>query len=68
MSVDFSKLNKQTADSFAKQRQLLKKVFRGQQVNCEVCQKPLTLHHKENSALHLTCSKGSTDVLLEQEV
>jgi hypothetical protein len=40
---DFSKRNKNAAQSFAEQRNLIKHVCRGKTVLCPVCQQPLKL-------------------------
>ncbi len=41
--MDFSALNKKTSDSFAKQRNMLKKLAKGQTMHCETCKGVLTL-------------------------
>lgn len=67
----FAELQKKSKNSFAEQRQLLKKVISGQTVLCSICQQPLFLMtpeknstvNKENSGIG--CKKGCTTILLD---
>ena len=65
--MDFSALNKKTSDSFAKQRNMLKKLGTGQTLYCEVCKGALTLNLKTDQPGKgvVSCAKGCTDILLE---
>jgi len=65
--MDFSALNKKTSDSFAKQRNMLKKLGKGQTLYCEVCKGALTLNLKNDQPGKgvVSCAKGCTDILLE---
>lgn len=67
----FAELQKKSKNSFASQRQLLKKVIAGQTVLCAICQQPLFLikfkekglPNKEDSGIR--CKKGCTDIQLD---
>ena len=67
----FAELQKKSKNSFASQRQLLKKVMAGQTVLCTICKQPLFLitpkHNgpasSENSGI--CCKKGCTDIQLD---
>jgi hypothetical protein len=67
----FAELQNKSKNSFASQRQLLKKVIAGQTVLCSTCKQPLLLkkpNHgtsssNENSGI--CCKKGCTDIQLE---
>jgi hypothetical protein len=67
----FAALQKASKDSFAKQRQLVKKVMAGQEVHCPTCQQPLYLVTPELSinasseSSGIRCKKGCTDWLLD---
>lgn len=65
--MDFSALNKKSSDSFAKQRNMLKKLGKGQTLYCEVCKGALTLNLKTDQPGKgvVSCAKGCTDILLE---
>lgn len=64
--MDFSSLNKQSANTFNKQKALIKKVLAGKPVNCPTCQQPLVIAPQEQQ-LVITCAKGCTDILLDKE-
>ncbi|NRA59408.1 MAG: hypothetical protein HRU25_00550 [Psychrobium sp.] len=64
-SIDFSALNKSAAESFAQQRNLIKKVCRGDKINCTHCQQLLTLIPAENGIAKIICNKGCTNIELE---
>jgi len=65
----FSALEKNSKQSFAKQKQKIKKVMAGQIVLCQQCQKPLSLFTPENTTnsrlLGIRCAKGCTDLQLD---
>ncbi|NRA54769.1 MAG: hypothetical protein HRU23_11545 [Gammaproteobacteria bacterium] len=63
--LDFSALNKQAANSFQQQRNLIKKVCRGDKVLCQHCQQPLALIPAENKVASIRCTKGCTTIELE---
>jgi len=67
----FAELQKKSKNSFANQRQMMKKVMAGQTVLCSKCQQPLCLltpeqdvpSSAENSGIR--CKKGCTDIQLD---
>jgi len=67
----FSALQKASKDSFAKQRQIVKKVIAGQKVLCPTCQQPLYLltpehcHNSNDENSGIRCKKGCTDLQLD---
>jgi hypothetical protein len=67
----FAELQKKSKNSFAAQRQLLKKVITGQTVLCSVCKQPLSLIEPNqktstsNKSSGICCKKGCTDIQLE---
>ncbi|MBL4900233.1 MAG: hypothetical protein JKX76_11445 [Colwellia sp.] len=67
----FAQLQKKSKNSFAKQRQLMKKVMAGQTVLCAICQQPLLLITPQHSATTsgkdsgIRCKKGCTDIQLD---
>lgn len=64
--LDFSALNKQRADSFQQQRQLIKRVLRGERVVCQECQQSLSVVTTELEAENLIkCVRGCTSILLQ---
>lgn len=67
--LDFSVVNKETSDSFHKQKALIKKVLAGKTVACNRCKQPLLLvpKNKEGQA-YIRCKKGCTDIELDVEV
>ncbi|WP_196492505.1 hypothetical protein [Psychrosphaera haliotis] len=64
--MDFSDLNKATANSFNKQKAIIKKVLAGQSVYCPSCKQLLVLKPSEKT-LKVECLKGCTDIQLETE-
>lgn len=71
-----SALQKASKDSFARQRQMMKKVMAGQTVLCSQCQQPLFLFTPEQSTQGkksseqakppgVRCKKGCTDLQLD---
>jgi hypothetical protein len=67
----FAELQKKSKNSFAEQRQLLKKVMAGQTVLCSTCQQPLFLIAPEKNSTGnnqnpgIRCKKGCTTILLD---
>lgn len=67
----FAELQKNSKNSFASQRQLMKKVMAGQTVLCITCKQPLFLltptHNgaASNENLGICCKKGCTDIQLD---
>ncbi|MCW8832997.1 MAG: hypothetical protein OQK09_05175 [Colwellia sp.] len=63
----FSALQKKSKNSFANQRQLMKKVMAGQTVLCPACQQPLRLQTPEQGTENsgIRCKKGCTDIQLD---
>ncbi len=67
----FAELQKKSKNSFASQRQLMKKVMAGQTVLCPTCQQSLCLltpehgntSSNENSGIR--CKNGCTDIQLD---
>jgi hypothetical protein len=74
MEIDikqFKTLEKQSADSFHKQKNTIKKVLAGKIVNCLVCKKPLAFQDnlkQKNQPAQLKCAKGCTDIELDIEL
>jgi hypothetical protein len=61
-----SSLQQKSKNSFAQQRQLMKKVMAGKTVLCTICQQPLYLYtpeHNENTGIR--CDKACTDIQLD---
>ncbi len=74
MNIDlkqFAALQKASKNSFAKQKQIVKKVIAGQEVLCLTCQQPLYLLTPEqrktsaNENSGIRCKKGCTDIQLD---
>lgn len=63
--IDFSAINQSASNSFKQQRELIKRLGRGETVNCEVCKKPLTLSVSNQGEAGVRCAKGCTDIGLE---
>lgn len=62
----FSELEKNSKNSFEKQKQMVKKVMAGQTVLCPKCQQPLFLALPECSAAPgIRCKKNCTDLQLD---
>ncbi|WP_407644829.1 hypothetical protein [Flocculibacter collagenilyticus] len=68
MKLDFSTINKKTADSFHQQKALIKKVLAGKKVLCPTCKQALHLLPPEKHAqAGIACPKQCTLILLEME-
>ena len=65
--LDFTPLNKAAAKSFNDQRNLIKRIGRGETVPCQVCQQVLTLSVLSNARPGVSCKNGCTDINLELE-
>ncbi len=67
----FAELNKSTANSFNEQKNLIKRVLKGQATQCKHCPSPLTLKLPDASKTEqigrIYCSKGCTDIELDME-
>jgi hypothetical protein len=67
----FAELQKKSKNSFASQRQLMKKVMAGQTVLCASCQQPLCLLMPEHPSMAnhensgIRCKNGCTDIQLD---
>ncbi len=70
----FAELQKQSKNSFANQRQLMKKVMAGQTVLCSTCKQPLYLRTPRQGSTEsgenaeksgIRCKKGCTDIQLD---
>lgn len=67
----FSVLEKNSKQSFAKQKQMVKKVMAGQTILCQQCHKPLYLITPQSSKITdskppgIRCEKGCTDLQLD---
>lgn len=67
----FTALEKASKNSFAQQKQMMKKVMAGQTVLCPECQQPLMLITPDGRALvgsispGIRCKKGCTDLQLD---
>lgn len=70
--IDFSIINKTTAKSFNEQKNLIKRLFKGNTVQCETCKQPLTLivpTEKDTEKKYgVFCKKHCTDIELELEL
>lgn len=65
--LDFSAINKSSAKSFNEQRNLIKRIGKGETVLCATCQQPLTLSVSSQGEPGVSCEKGCTHICLELE-
>ncbi|WP_019612982.1 hypothetical protein [Psychromonas ossibalaenae] len=65
--LDFSAVNKSASKSFNDQRNLIKKIGRGETVLCTVCGQPLKLSVSSEGQPGVSCAKGCTSIALELE-
>ncbi|MEZ9138659.1 MULTISPECIES: hypothetical protein [unclassified Shewanella] len=73
--LDFSAVNGTTLESFNQQKNLIKRMLKGNSAQCSECNKPLTLQLPPNSAKAkvstkppgIYCAKGCTDIELDME-
>ncbi len=63
--LDFSNINKKSADSFHQQRNQIKKVLRGDTVLCEQCNQPLALISSTKDQALIGCQKSCTAIDME---
>lgn len=68
IKIDFSQINKSTADSFNQQRNIIKRLAKGQTVLCEQCKQPLTLKVTNEGESGVWCAKGCTQINLELDM
>ncbi|RTR34495.1 hypothetical protein [Shewanella atlantica] len=70
--IDFSSINKTTAKSFNEQKNLIKRLFKGNTVLCETCKQPLKLvvptENGTEKKYGVFCNKHCTDIELEIEL
>ncbi|AZG72691.1 hypothetical protein [Shewanella livingstonensis] len=73
--LDFSTINDPTLASFNQQKNLIKRMLKGNSATCNDCNKPLTLQLPPNTtkakpadkAPGIYCVKGCTDIELDME-
>ena len=73
--LDFSVVNGTTLESFNQQKNLIKRMLKGNSAICAECNKPLTLKLPPNTknakpaekAPAIYCAKGCTDIELDME-
>ncbi|WDD97924.1 hypothetical protein [Thalassomonas actiniarum] len=64
----FSQLQKNSSDSFHRQKSLIKKVMAGKKSICPVCGQTIALAQaKAGEKLTVSCKKGCTDIELDIE-
>ncbi|WP_415231528.1 hypothetical protein [Psychromonas sp.] len=66
--LDFSQINKNAANSFNEQRNVIKKIGKGGTVLCSTCRLPLKLSVSALNTSGLSCEKGCTNIALELEI
>jgi hypothetical protein len=66
--LDFSQINKTTASSFNEQRNLIKKIGRGNTELCPTCKSPLKLSVSSLGKTGVKCEKGCTNIELELDL
>ncbi|WP_394200534.1 hypothetical protein [Shewanella waksmanii] len=70
--LDFSAINSTTAKSFNEQKNLIKRLFKGNTVLCQTCQQPLQLlvptEKAQTGVYGVFCKKKCTDIHLEMEL
>lgn len=69
--MDFSNINKTTTQSYNEQKNMIKRVFKGQSVFCRKCGQTLLLKlpvpNQPASISGIYCKKGCTDIELDME-
>lgn len=65
--LDFSFINKEAAASFNQQRNLIKKVLKGQKVLCEQCNQPVLMTSSDKEQVSIGCSKGCTNIDMDKD-
>ncbi|WOT06072.1 hypothetical protein [Shewanella youngdeokensis] len=70
--MDFSEINSTTAKSFNEQKNLIKRVFKGNSVICTTCNQPLEMKlpvkGQQESVSGIRCKKGCTDIELDMDI
>lgn len=64
-AVNFLAINKAATESFKQQRELIKRLGKGETVLCETCKKPLTLSVSAKGEPGVSCAQGCTHIDLE---
>lgn len=67
IKMDFSAINRSAAKSFNEQRNLIKRIGKGDTVLCTTCQKPLILSVCRESEPGVKCQNGCVSISLELE-
>ena len=65
--LDFSALNKAATKSFNEQRNVIKKIGKGETVRCQTCGSALVLTVSETQTPGVRCDTGCTNIMLEVE-
>ena len=65
--LDFSSINKSSSKSFNEQKNMIKKIGKGQTVLCPGCKQPLQLSVSIENETGVNCVKGCTQIGLEVE-
>tara|TARA_B100000809_G_C15138378_1_gene531701 strand:- start:1981 stop:2184 length:204 start_codon:yes stop_codon:yes gene_type:complete len=63
-TIDFSSINKAAAKSFKQQRDVIKRLGKGDTLLCDSCKKPLTLSVSSHGEPGVKCQKGCTNIEL----
>ncbi|ACJ30275.1 Conserved hypothetical protein [Shewanella piezotolerans WP3] len=70
--MDFSVINDTTTKSFNEQKNLIKRVFKGNTVLCPVCKQALEMKlptkDQQETISGIRCKKGCTDIELDMEL
>ncbi|GIU09505.1 hypothetical protein TUM4261_17920 [Shewanella sp. c952] len=70
--MDFSVINDTTAKSFNEQKNLIKRVFKGNTVLCPICKQALEMKlptkDQQETISGIRCKKGCTDIELDMEL
>ncbi|WP_435235234.1 hypothetical protein ACR30L_15925 [Psychromonas sp. PT13] len=66
--LDFSAVNNAATKSFNAQRNLIKRIGKGETILCTTCKQPLTLSVSKLEQPGVTCQKGCTNIALELDV
>ncbi len=66
--LDFTTINKSSAKSFNEQKNMIKKIGKGQTVLCATCDQPLQLSVSSEQETGVKCLKGCTNIGLEVEI
>jgi len=66
--LDFSQINKTSANLFNEQRNIIKKIGKGETVLCSTCKNPLKLSVSSLGKTGVSCQKGCTNIDLELDI